>query len=454
MDRPNTTPDAIDAPGIRAGRLDTIGYALNFCDAHPPLNLHQAKIEAERCYYCYNAPCTQACPTSIDVPQFIQRIAQDNARGAAQAILDANPLGGMCARVCPTENLCEQVCVRNKNEDKPVEIGLLQRFATDSHFAAPGAPLFERAAPTGRRVAVVGAGPAGLSAAHRLARLGHDVVIFEAREKAGGLNEYGLARYKTPDDFAQREVAWLLSIGGIEVRTGQLLGRDITLDSLLEAYDAVFLGLGLSGVNTLGIAEPQVTGLRAAVDFIADLRQAEDLAEVPIGRRVVVVGGGMTAVDAAVQARKLGAREVTMVYRRGADAMSASVHEQEWAQKNGVTIRHWAAPKEILAAEGAVTGIRFACTRAEGGKLVETGETFTLEADMVLKAIGQSFVAEPVGSAIALRQGRIDADEGGRTSHPRVWAGGDCRFGGLDLTVDAVEQGKRAALSIDAALRG
>jgi dihydropyrimidine dehydrogenase (NAD+) subunit PreT len=449
-----TTPSINpDTPGVVAGRMDASDYALRFCDSHAPLNLTQAQIESDRCYYCYNAPCTQACPTSIDVPQFIQRIAQGNIRGAAQTILEANVLGGMCSRVCPTENLCEKECVRTTNESKPVEIGLLQRFATDAYFAEPGEPLLKRSAQTGHRVAVVGAGPAGLAAAHRLALLGHDVVLFEARSKLGGLNEYGLASYKTTENFAQKEIDWLLSIGGIEVRTGQMLGRDITVDGLTAAYDAVFLGLGLAGVNALGIVEPPVKGLLAAVDFIADIRQAEDLAQIPVGRSVIVIGGGMTAVDAAVQSRKLGAREVTMVYRRGAEAMSASVYEQEWAQKNGVAIRLWAAPKEILAFDGAVTGVRFAGTRTVDDKLVETEENFTLAADMVLKAIGQSFVAEPVGAAIELQQGRIRADENGRTSHAKIWAGGDCRFGGLDLTVDAVEQGKRAAQSIDAALR-
>lgn len=367
MNRPIENPAAADAPGIAAGRLAPEAYAANFADAHPPLSLHQALIEAERCYYCHNAPCIEACPTGIDIPHFIQRIAQENLRGAAETILAANVLGGMCARVCPTENLCEGSCVRHTNESKPVEIGLLQRFATDALFAAPGAPLFTRAAPSGRRITVVGAGPAGLSCAHRLAMLGHEVVIFEARPRAGGLNEYGLARYKTPDDFARREIEGLLSIGGIEVRCGQQLGRDITLDGLIGAYDAVFLGMGLAGVNALGIAEPALEGLQAAVDFIAEVRQAEDLGRVAVGQRVVVIGGGMTAVDAAVQAKKLGAREVTMVYRRGASAMGASRVEQEWAQINGVTIRHWAAPREILGAEGRVTGAVFAQTREEGG---------------------------------------------------------------------------------------
>ena len=443
------------ACGIHAARLNLADYAVNFGDAHPPLTRPQALIEAERCYYCHDAPCATACPTGIDIPSFIHRIAQDNNRGAARAILEANPLGGMCARVCPTEVLCEQACVRNTNEDKPVEIGSLQRYATDAFFEKPGAPLFQRAAATGKRVAVVGAGPAGLACAHGLAVRGHDVVLFEARPKLGGLNEYGLASYKTTDNFAQKEVEWLLSIGGIEVRTAQQLGRDITLDSLLGAYDAVFLGLGLQGVNALGVAEPTATGLqglRNAVDFIAELRQSTDLSTLPVGRRVVVIGGGMTAVDAAVQSRKLGAEEVTIVYRRGAEAMSASAVEQQWAQTNGVTIRHWAAPKEVLSEGGAVKGVRFAATALSGGKLVETGETFTLDADMVLKAIGQTFVAEPVGSRIALEGGRIATDAEGQTSLARVWAGGDCRVGGRDLTVEAVEHGKVAAVSIHAAL--
>ena len=439
-------------PDIRAGRLDAAQYRSHFCDVHPPLTLAQARIEADRCYYCFDAPCQTACPTGIDIPSFIQRIADNNIRGSAHAILSANPLGGMCARVCPTEVLCEEACVRNTNEDKPVEIGQLQRHATDAYFDDPGAPLFTRAPSTGRTVAVVGAGPAGLACAHGLARLGHDVVVFDANAKPGGLNEYGLATYKTVDNFAQREVEWLLSIGGIDIRNKTALGRDVTLEQLTQDYDAVFLGLGLAGVNAIGIPEPDAVGVRNAVDFIAELRQAKDYAQVPVGRRVVVIGGGMTAVDAAVQSRKLGADEVTIVYRRGDDAMSASLHERDWARTNGVLVRHWAAPREILAREGHVTGVRFARTQQAGGKLVETGEHFTLPADMVLKAIGQSLVAQPLGAMVELQGGRIVTDAQGATSHPKVWAGGDCRVGGRDLTVEAVEHGKVAALAIHAAL--
>ena len=436
------------------GRRTHEAIASDIAAAKPPLTAAQALVQSERCHYCHDAPCVTACPTGIDIPSFIARIAQGNLRGAALAILEANPLGGMCARVCPTEVLCEDACVRHTLEDKPVEIGLLQRHATDALLAQPGKPLFTRAPRTGRRVAVVGAGPAGLACAHGLARAGHDVVVFEARAKGGGLNEYGIASYKATGNFAQAELDWLLSIGGIELRTGVALGDAITLESLRADFDAVFLGLGLAGVNTLGIPEPQAAGLADAVDFIADLRQAGDLSAVPVGRHVLVIGGGMTAVDAAVQSKLLGAETVTIAYRRGPEAMSASAHEQAWAQTHGVLIRHWAAPEAVLADGGQVTGVRFAATRLERGKLVNTGETFMLAADRVLRAIGQAFVAGPVGASIRLDQGRIATDAEGLTSVPGVWAGGDCRAGGRDLTVEAVEHGKVAARSIDAALRG
>jgi dihydropyrimidine dehydrogenase (NAD+) subunit PreT len=446
-------PEAARACGLHAGRLNLADYARNFADAHPPLTAAQALIEAERCYYCFDAPCITACPTGIDIPSFIARIAQGNTRGAAKAILQANPLGGMCARVCPTEVLCEQACVRNTNEDKPVEIGALQRVATDAFFANPGAPLFSRAAVTGKKVAVVGAGPAGLACAHGLALHGHDVVLFEARAKPGGLNEYGIAAYKTADGFAQQEVQWLLSVGGIELRCGQQLGRDFTLDGLRADFDAVFLGLGLGGVNALGVPEPaDAVGLRAAVDFISDLRQAGDLSQLPVGRHVLVIGGGMTAVDAAVQAKLLGAETSTIVYRRGAASMPASEHEQDWAKKQGVTIRHWAAPVAVLAEGGAVSGVTFAHTELQGERLVLTQDRFTLEADMVLRAIGQTYLSSDAGPALALKEGRITTNAHGQTNLKGVWAGGDCRHGGRDLTVEAVEHGKLAAQAMHRAL--
>ncbi len=440
-------------PDVKAGRLSADQYRQNFGDAHPPLTPVQALIEAERCYYCYDAPCVAACPTGIDIPSFVRRIGEKNLRGAARAILEANVFGGMCARVCPTEVLCEQACVRNTNEDKPVEIGLLQRHATDAYFAAPGAPMFTRAAPTGRRIAVVGAGPAGLACAHRAAMLGHEVTVFEALPKPGGLNEYGLATYKTTDDFAQKEIAWLLSIGGIELRCGQALGEHVMLADLEMQYDAVFIGLGLGGVNALGLAGEHTAGVGNAVGFIAGLRQTSDYATLPVGRRVVVIGGGMTAIDAAVQSRKLGAEEVTIVYRRDMSLMPASTCEREWAQLNGVTIRTWSVLKSLDAPDGHVAGATFVGVQDVGGKLESTGRHWTIAADTLLKAIGQTLVlVDPMLTTLAVRGGRIEVDAEGRTSHTKVWAGGDCTHGGQDLTVEAVEHGKIAAHSIDRAL--
>ena len=331
-----------------------------FADATPRFTHTQALLEAERCLYCYDAPCATACPTSIDVPSFIKRIADGNLRGSAKAILESNPLGGMCARVCPTENLCEAVCVRNTQEDRPVAIGRLQRHAVDALMESDKPQIFTRAAPTGKKVAVVGAGPAGLACAYTLAREGHDVVVFDAKPKAGGLNEYGLASYKTPDDFAQREVQWLLSIGGITIQNNWKLDTVAQLETLRKDYAAVFLGMGLATTHQLGVPGEDLEGVQDAVDFIAALRQSEDLSTLPVGRRVVVIGGGMTAVDAAVQSKLLGAEEVHIVYRRGQESMSASTAEQEWAQTNGVVLHHWLAPIEMEGADGHVRAVRFA----------------------------------------------------------------------------------------------
>jgi glutamate synthase (NADPH/NADH) small chain len=444
------------ASDIRPGRLSAEQIAENFADMHPPLTPSEAIIDADRCYFCYDAPCITACPTGIDIPGFIQKIRSGNLKGSAQTILSENIMGGMCARVCPTEVLCEDACVRNTHEDRPVRIGLLQRFATDAVLDA--APLFTRAPATGRKVAVIGGGPAGLSCAHRLALLGHDVTVFEPKEKLGGLNEFGIAAYKTPGDFAAREVEFILGIGGIEVRTGAALGREVSLKDLRANYGAVFLGFGLSGVNGLGLDGEKLEGVLNAVDYIDTLRQAPDKAALPVGRRVVVIGGGMTAIDIAVQSKALGAEEVTMVYRRGQEHMNASRYEQEFAQTRGVGIRTWAAPRTLLAVDGRVCGVEFEITRAgKDGPLEGTGQKYTLDADVVFKAIGQNVSWECLADTaeiLELRQGRIAVDEHRKTSLAGVWAGGDCVHGGSDLTVSAVQDGKVAALSIDRFFKG
>ena len=431
---------------IAAHRLSPEQLSCEFADIAPLLDPTAAAAAASRCHYCYDAPCVQACPTQIDIPSFIRKIGNGNLKGAAVDILSANPLGGMCARVCPTEILCEGACVRNDQDAQPVAIGALQRHATDWAMAK-GTVLFKRAPETGRHVAVVGAGPAGLACAHRLALAGHSVTLFDAHAKPGGLNEYGIAAYKTVDDFAQREVAWLLSVGGIELKTGVVLGGDMSLDALRKQHDAVFLAIGLGGVRALALEGEDLSGVTNAVDFIEQVRQAASLETVPVGRRVVVIGGGNTAVDAAVQSRKLGATTVTMVYRRGVESMSATWAEREFAQKNGVTLITHAKPVRLIGQGGQVIGVEFE-------RSGEAGERFTVDANMVLKAIGQTLVPIGVdGELLTVDASRIAVDAGGRTTLPDVWAGGDCAAtGGIDLTVQAVQDGKVAAASIDAYL--
>ncbi len=433
-------------PGVVAGRLSPAAIAENFSDLHPPLNAHEAHVAADRCYFCHDAPCMNACPTTIDIPLFIRQIATGTPEAAAKTILSQNIMGGMCARVCPTETLCEEACVRMTAEDEPVQIGRLQRFATDT-LMAKGPQPFHRAAATGKTVAVVGAGPAGLSCAHRLAMHGHEVKLYDARPKAGGLNEFGIAAYKAVNDFAAREVDWLLGIGGIELVPGSALGNGLKLDDLIAQHDAVFLGIGLAGVNTLGIEGAALDGVADAVDFISELRQAEDRTQLAIGRRVVVIGGGMTAVDAAVQAKLLGAEDVALVYRRGRDAMPASTFEQDLAAAKGVRIITHAAPQRFLGT-GALEAVVFDYT---DGNAKPTGESFTLPADQVLLAIGQKLGD---GNGLTIEGGKITVDDAQRSSLAGVWAGGDCASGGDDLTVTAVAEGRDAAENIHATLMG
>ena len=433
-------------PGVVAGRLDEATYGENFSDLHPALDAHEALVAADRCYFCHDAPCITACPTDIDIPLFIRQIATGTPDAAAKTILTQNILGGMCARVCPTETLCEQACVREIAEGKPVLIGQLQRYATD-HLQQQGLQPFSRAAVTGKTVAVVGAGPAGLACAHRLAMLGHDVTIYDARAKPGGLNEYGIAAYKTPEGFAQAEVDWLLGIGGITLQHDTALGRDVTLDGLQADFDAVFLGMGLGGVNGLAVEGGDKDGVLDAVDFIADLRQSDDLTTLPVGREVVVIGGGMTAVDAAVQAKLLGALNVTLAYRRGRDRMNASVFEQDLAASKGVRIMTHVVPVAVIG-NGAVREIEFEYVNDD---MSGTGQTVRLAADQVLRAIGQTLEGDGLPS---LERGKIAVIGAGRTSVQGIWAGGDCATGGDDLTVTAVAEGRDAAMDIHNSLTG
>ncbi|WP_138468528.1 FAD-dependent oxidoreductase [Poseidonocella sp. HB161398] len=420
-------------PGIAARRLDAESLARNFAEPQPPLDAEEAIALARSCPPEGLAELARAYPDGPDLAGFAAKMAEGDFAGAAQVLYETNILGGICARVNPLDWIC-----RDLGEEAAAlapAVAQLQRFATDLAMAAPGHP-FVRAAPSGRRVAVVGGGPAGLACAHRLARHGHDVVLMEAREKAGGLNEYGIAAYKLPAGYAQAEIAWLARIGGIELRTGLRLGRDVTLEGLCAEHDAVFLALGLAGVNALRAEGAEKANVHDAVDFIAGLRQ-QGWQEIPVGRDVVVIGGGMTALETAVQAKLLGAQSVTMVYRRSEAEMSVHAPERQHAASKGVRIVTGAEPVRLHGGEG-VEEVEF--LRAAGGR------TFRLKADQVFKAIGQCLGEAPGG--IRLEAGKIAIAPGGATSVPGVWAGGDCATGGSDLTLEAVTQGRDAAEDI------
>ncbi|MCZ6604040.1 MAG: NAD(P)-dependent oxidoreductase [Alphaproteobacteria bacterium] len=454
--QPNPQPDPAGRRGRLAGAQSRGDLAANFADIKPPFSPAAALVEASRCYFCHDAPCVEACPTGIDIPQFIAKIASGNLKGSAVEILKENIFGGSCARVCPTEILCERACVRMTQESKPVAIGRLQRHATDHLMGLPadeGGQPFARAAATAKTVAIVGAGPAGLACAHALSLRGHETVVFEARDKGGGLNEYGIAAYKVPDDFAQSELAFILRLGGIELRCGSALGRDVTLAQLHTEYDAVFLSIGLGGARSLDIDGAELSGVVPAVDYIARLRQADDLGRLPVADKVVVIGGGNTAIDIAVQSKRLGAREVTIGYRRGPTQMGATDHEQAFAQTDGVAIRHWVQPYRILGADGRVVGIELERTALDGdGRVAGTGVIDVVAADMVFVAIGQYLVGDMLdagdGSAVVVEGGRIVVDARMQTNVKGIFSGGDCVASGDDLTVQSVEDGKRAAANI------
>ncbi len=423
----------------------------NFEDLHDPLSMQKAIEEAARCLYCFDAPCIQACPTAIDIPTFIHQISTENIAGAAKTILSENIMGGTCARVCPTEVLCQEVCVLNTSIEHPVEIGALQRHAVDHFIDSKSAHPFKRSNRTGKRIAVIGAGPAGLSCAHRAATLGHDVTVFEAKEKPGGLNEYGLAAYKMVDEFAQKEVQFLLEIGGITIEHSQRLGDNLSLKQLQQDFDATFIGIGLGNTYSLGIDNEDATGISDAVDFIEILRQSDDKSTINIGDDVIVIGAGNTAIDAAVQAKRLGAKNVSLVYRRGEQQMSATEFEVNLARTNGVNIHLWAAPHSIEG-DSHITAMHFNTTTLENGRLVKSQDTFALKTDMVLKAIGQN-LDDSLLSNIDIKSGKITINDQYQTSIKGIYAGGDAIQSGEDLTVQAVDDGKQAAIAIDKALK-
>ncbi|HEY9840833.1 MAG: NAD(P)-dependent oxidoreductase [Candidatus Sericytochromatia bacterium] len=436
-----------------AGKLSEAEYAKNFADIKPPLSLDAALAEANRCLYCYDAPCITACPTAIDIPSFIKKIGTENFKGSARVILESNIMGGTCARVCPVDILCEGACVYNDiPEAKPIDIGRLQRFATDWLFDKE-IQLFERQPDNGKKVAVIGAGPSGLSCAHRLAMLGYTVTVYEGKEKAGGLNLYGLAAYKVDNDFVGEEIDYITAIGGIEIKYGTWIGKDVTVAELLSGYDAVYLGMGLGVTPKLNIPGEDLVGVHDAIEFIEELRK--DPFAPPIGKTVAVVGAGNTAIDAATQAKRLGAEKVYIIYRRTVKEMPANVYEYGLALDDSCEFLWQTHPVRILG-DDFVTGLE--CVKMALGEpdasgrrsphMVE-GSEFLLPVDMVIKSLGQKAYEGVIADIQGLetKWGRVVVDEHFQTTVPKLFAGGDCINGGKE-TVNGVADGRNAALGI------
>ncbi len=421
----------------------------NFTDIHPAFNAQKVISESSRCLFCYDAPCVQACPTAIDIPKFIHQIRTENINGSAKTILSSNIMGGSCARVCPTEILCEAACVRIKSGEKAVEIGQLQRYSIDKFMMNCNEHPFIRAKPTGKIIAVIGAGPAGLSCAYKTAELGHDIVIFEAEKKSGGLNEYGLAAYKMVNDYAQKEIDFLLQIGGIKIEHGKEFGKDITISQLQNKFDAIFIAAGLGNINALHLDGENKIGIEDAISFIKNIRQTNDKQNLDVGDDIIVIGGGNTAIDAAVQAKRLGANNVTLVYRRGAEQMGATIWEQDLAKTNGINIVQWAKPTAIIRNEDdKIKAMTFEKTILIDGKLIATGKFFNLTTDHILKAIGQTLELD-LFEGLELSGNKIKVNSNYQTSIKDVFAGGDCIDNGEDLTVQAVADGNKAAIAIN-----
>lgn len=429
----------------------------NFADINPPLSQAQALEEGSRCLFCHDAPCIKACPTGIDVPQFIRQILTGNLRGSARTILGANILGQSCARVCPTSVLCEGACVLNEQDKRPVEIGKLQRYAVDP-IVAGVAPLFQAAAPNGYRVALIGAGPASLSCAFELRRRGYKTVILDANPQAGGLDTYGIAAYKMRAGDVVKEIEMVRSLG-VEIRLGISVGHDLSLAELERDYDAIFLGIGLGETDDLQIPGEDLPGCRDAISFIKETKSTR-FDQVQMAQRVAVIGAGNTAIDVVTAARRLGAQEVYMVYRRSREEMSAFDYEYELARQDSVTFVWQALPVRV-AGNGRVEALECLRTRP-GGKdargrsnfVPVPGSEFRLDVDMVVKALGQKRKIDFLQQIpkLELKNGCVAVDwQTMRTANPRYFAGGDCVNGGGEV-VDAVAHGKKAAAGIHAML--
>ena len=439
-----------------APKLTPEQYEESFADIAPRMNQRQAAIESARCLYCFDAPCTQACPTRIDVPGFIKRIMTGNTRGAARVILEANILGQTCGRVCPTEALCEGACVMVEKGEEAIEIGRLQRYAVD-HVLDRNIRLFHAGAPNGRRVACIGSGPASLSCAAALARKGYAVTIFDRAELPGGLSTYGIAAYKTRVSDSLREVDMVKALG-VLFRQKVEVGRDVSFAQMEKEFDAIFIGVGLGETWAMDIPGEDLEGVCGAMEFI-ERTKVLPFPQVSIGKRIACIGAGNTAIDVVTAARRLGAETVYLIYRRSEKEMSAFPYEHELAKNDEVIFLWQTQPVRIHGESGAVTGVE--CIRTvlgpPDGRGRRTPEAvpeslFTIDVDMVVRAVGQKPVTEFLRAVqgIELRKnGTIVADAGHQTGNKKYFAGGDCVNGGSEV-VDAVAEGMAAARGIDA----
>jgi glutamate synthase (NADPH/NADH) small chain len=438
--------------------LSADALAANFSEIKPPLRPQEAHIEASRCLYCFDAPCITACPTGIDIPAFIKKIAFGNPAGAAKSILTANILGASCARVCPTQVLCEGACVLDDRDEQPIQIGRLQRFATDYveqkkiNVLAGSVPVKK----SGKKIAVIGAGPAGLGCAAELARLGHAVTLFERQAQAGGLNTYGIAYYKMKPQVSLAEVELVKSLG-VEIRCGVTIGKDVAIAQLEKDFDAIFVGVGLGAATRLRIPGEELPEVRDALEFITELH-TQPHSKISVGRRVAVIGAGNTAIDAVTQSIRLGAESAVIVYRRSEGDMSAYGFEYELAKMDGAKFLFHAAPIEIVGTQGHVTGLKLVQTRVGANGKIEfvPGTEWTEPIDLVLKAVGQEKQVELLKklfpSLTIDARGVIAADSlTGQTNVPKIFSGGDCANGGREV-VNAVGEGKKAAFGIHAFL--
>ncbi|MFD2208219.1 NAD(P)-dependent oxidoreductase [Virgibacillus halophilus] len=442
--------------------LSAEALAKNFDESRPSFNAQEALDEAHRCLYCYDAPCIKACPTGINIPSFIKKIASGNLKGSATTIMEANPVGASCSRVCPTEELCEGACVLN-HVTKPIMIGDLQRFATDWSIKNEKV-LFKAGEKNGKKIAIVGSGPAGLSSARELGLLGYDVTIFESKAEAGGLDTHGIVPFRLPKDISLWEVKQVADLG-VKIHTNTEVGKDVSAADLMSDYDAVILAAGMSKVPMLGIEGEELSGIYDAIDLVEEAKN-ERYTTAFIGKRVAVIGAGNTAIDGATTAVRLGAENVKILYRRTEAEMSAYDFEYEFAKQEGVEFRWLVAPKRLIGDENGrirqmeCVRMKLQSAGSDGrARPVQIeGSEFLMDVDIVVKAIGQTRHQQLIDAfGLEHHGGVVKVDsETFLTSHPKVYAAGDVVFGkgiGEAMVVTAAQQGKETAYAVHQQLK-